>query len=78
MSEHIDRNELIRMIIKNPFDEPNARVAQILSAILKAPSLEAEWKINCDGYYPYCSGCGNSSERMTKYCSECGARMKEK
>ena len=36
-----------------------------------------EWKINCDGYYPYCSECGNEPTRneMTNYCSQCGAKM---
>ena len=36
-----------------------------------------EWKINCDGYYPYCSECGNEPARneMTNYCSQCGAKM---
>lgn len=38
-----------------------------------------EWKINSDGYYPYCSVCGTaadqSTKRLTKYCPECGARM---
>lgn len=36
-----------------------------------------EWKINPDGYYPYCSECGYEPEHgnMTKYCPECGTKM---
>lgn len=36
-----------------------------------------KWLICSDGYYPYCSECGNEPTRgeMTKYCAECGARM---
>lgn len=39
---------------------------------------QAEWKINSDGYYPYCSYCGVEPEsgKMTKYCANCGAEMK--
>ena len=38
---------------------------------------EAKWKINCDGYYPYCSNCGSEppSGEMTLYCPACGACM---
>ena len=34
-----------------------------------------EWKINFDGYYPYCSECGYEPEEMTKHCPGCGAVM---
>lgn len=36
-----------------------------------------EWKINPDGYYPYCSECGYEPKNgvMTKYCPDCGVRM---
>ena len=39
---------------------------------------QAEWKINSDGYYPYCSCCGVEPEsgKMTKFCSNCGAEMR--
>lgn len=40
---------------------------------------QGEWKINCDGYYPYCSICENepTARRMTRYCDHCGAKMDE-
>lgn len=36
-----------------------------------------EWKINCDGYYPYCSECKNEppGRIMADYCPRCGAKM---
>ena len=39
---------------------------------------QAEWKINSDGYYPYCSRCGVEPEsgKMTKFCGNCGAEMR--
>lgn len=43
----------------------------------------AIWRINCDGYYPYCSNCGFEPERLgtskdnrTPFCPNCGERMK--
>lgn len=38
----------------------------------------AKWKINCDGYYPYCSNCMTEPKSgvMSKYCPECGADMR--
>lgn len=35
----------------------------------------AHWDINCDGYYPFCSACGESTVKMSKYCPNCGARI---
>ena len=39
---------------------------------------QAEWKINSDGCYPYCSCCGVEPEsgKMTKFCANCGCKMK--
>lgn len=36
-----------------------------------------QWLINPDGYYPYCSECGEEPDSgvMTKRCPNCGAKM---
>ena len=36
-----------------------------------------KWLINPDGYYPYCSECGQEPKEreMTKFCSNCGTNM---
>ena len=41
------------------------------------PVKRGKWKINSDGYYPYCSECKGEpgSGKMTDYCPNCGARM---
>jgi hypothetical protein len=36
---------------------------------------EAHWDINCDGYYPFCSHCGESALKMSRYCPNCGCKM---
>ena len=37
----------------------------------------ANWIICCDGYYPFCSVCGEEplGREMSRYCPNCGARM---
>lgn len=43
-----------------------------------APVVVGEWKINCDGYYPYCSNCKNEPKNgvMSDFCPNCGADMR--
>lgn len=43
------------------------------------PCKYGKWLINCDGYYPYCSECGEEPvrNRMSNYCPNCGARMEK-
>jgi len=40
-----------------------------------APVVHGEWKINCDGYYPFCSECLKEPLELSDYCPNCGARM---
>lgn len=37
----------------------------------------AQWLINSDGYYPYCSACGEEPKgrTMTDFCPNCGAKI---
>ena len=50
-----------------------------LARALEKPNTtkHSKWKINCDGYYPYCPECGAEPKGgiMTKYCAECGTLM---
>ena len=51
--------------------------------MLKIPTADVTelkhgtWKINFDGYYPYCSECGHEPKgrHPTEYCEKCGADM---
>lgn len=38
---------------------------------------KAKWEINCDGYYPECTNCGEEPKdrKMSKICPNCGAEM---
>ena len=37
----------------------------------------ANWDINCDGFYPFCSNCKRTptAHNLTRYCPNCGRRM---
>ena len=41
---------------------------------------ETLWKINCDGYYPYCPKCKNEPPNgtLTYFCPNCGADLRRK
>ncbi len=71
---------------KNCFDIANSLLGEDVSISdcdhFKDKSLIAElrlgkWLINSDGYYPYCSECGNEppGRTMTDYCPHCGVKM---
>lgn len=49
-----------------------------IKAIEQAEKGEtANWIICCDGYYPFCSVCGEEppGREMSRYCPNCGRRM---
>ena len=50
-------------------------IAEVFARFEKA---NAEWKINPDGWYPYCSNCGAEPKNgvMSNFCPECGADMR--
>lgn len=35
----------------------------------------AHWDICCDGFYPFCSHCGEAAQHMTRFCPNCGRKM---
>ena len=35
-----------------------------------------KWEVSCEGWYPYCSECGQEPKGgMSNYCPNCGAKM---
>lgn len=58
--------------IYTAFDEIN----EIPAADVR-PERHGKWKINRDGYYPYCSKCKEEPESgvMSDFCPHCGAKM---
>lgn len=52
----------------------------VLQQKLRDENIEtnAEWKINPNGWYPYCSNCGEEPRGgfMTNFCPECGVDMR--
>lgn len=40
-----------------------------------AEEKTAHWDINCDGYYPFCSHCGEAAQHMSRFCPNCGYRL---
>ena len=57
--------------------EGNRQIALYSDEVNKLKRKRAHWKINSDGYYPYCSNCGYEPETMTDYCGGCGYDMRE-
>lgn len=41
----------------------------------KREEKTAHWDINTDGFYPFCSHCGEAAQHMTPHCPNCGAKM---
>ena len=80
----ISRKELLDMLNKDPreaFTKHNVWTMIVYGLREVIPTYKpnkAEWRINSDGYYPYCSNCNKEPEggKMTDYCPNCGAYMK--
>lgn len=68
-----------RSLSVNVFDgEPDKRYDKDIEALKIARDAigkTAHWDINVDGYYPYCSHCGEAAQRMSPFCPNCGAKM---
>lgn len=41
----------------------------------KREEKTAHWDINTDGFYPFCSHCGEAAQHMSRFCPNCGAKM---
>lgn len=55
------------------------KAIKLWNARTEGPAAQktAHWDICCDGYYPFCSACGEEppGREMSKYCPNCGAKM---
>lgn len=65
-------------------DSGKEKCAACISAWLneKAKTTDEEqpvkcgkWIVSSDGYYPYCSECGDRPPKITNYCANCGTKM---
>ena len=72
----IDANALKKDLSEFNYDMA-LRIVDTQPTIEAEPVKRGKWKINSDGYYPYCSECKGEpgSGKMTDYCPNCGARM---
>lgn len=81
MTDYISREAALNTVHNVPKGNwSNARYAHELQAVPAAdvaPVVHAEWKINADGHYPYCSACRKKppGRCMTAHCPNCGAVM---
>ena len=48
---------------------------QLVEDAANAEEPAAHWDINVDGYYPFCSHCGEAALKMSPHCPNCGYRM---
>lgn len=78
--------KIIEALINEIISEQNDEIKRLSDRIdyleqkLRDANIEttAEWKINPDGWYPYCSNCGNEPRGgfLTNFCPECGVDMR--
>lgn len=85
MARYVDADLIVEKLKKTITNRPTAFINNVLIGLLEEaptvkvyPILPGEWRINCDGYYPYCSNCGTEPKNgvMSNFCPECGAYMK--
>ena len=86
--EYIEREAALKFKLAANLRPEKTTVAQAVADAIAAyinsipiadvrPVVRGRWLINPDGYYPYCSACGQEPQGrvLTDYCPNCGARM---
>ena len=81
MKSYIDKTDLYNHLDFMYWDQRYVRLSDILIEIRDFPAIDlkpvvyADWET--DTCHFYCSNCGEYVEHKTKYCPNCGARMRE-
>lgn len=78
--KHLLQSEAVRMYDEKDPKNPSSYtrdIAELDHLVFDSMREEktAHWDINIDGYYPFCSHCGEAVERMSPHCPNCGAKM---
>lgn len=68
---NIDKDELIKAL-QYDRDQYEKGYQDCKAAMEKT----GKWLINSDGYYPYCSQCKYEQKEKTRYCPNCGVKMR--
>lgn len=82
MAEYIEREANAFPLCKDNViccnDDCRGCANAVYRAYIKRRIKSGRWVISSDGYYPYCSGCGNEPKHgeMTNFCPNCGADMR--
>ena len=78
--KHLLKSEVVRMYDERDPKNPGSYardIAELDHLIFDSKHTEktAHWDINTDGFYPFCSHCGEAAQHMTPHCPNCGAKM---
>ena len=85
MVRYVDADLIVERLKKTIINNQTAFINNVLIGLLEeaptenvAPVVKGEWKINFDGYYPYCPNCRCEPKGgvMSNYCPDCGADMR--
>jgi hypothetical protein len=85
MARYVDADLIKERLEKTIINSGTDFINSVLIGLLERaptenvrPVVRGEWKINCDGYYPYCSNCRTEPKNgvMSNFCPHCGADMR--
>lgn len=83
MPRYCDRDKVMQHLETDKYgytDCVKVGIALDKAVVDITPPATGEWKINFDGYYPFCSNCGTEPKNgtMSNFCPNCGADMRGK
>lgn len=77
--KHLLQSEVVRLY--DEFDPTISDYTRDISELdhlvfdSKREEKTAHWDISCDGFYPFCSHCGEATKHMSPFCPNCGRKM---